>query len=102
MNGQMLGVALGSRRSGEAEITVVISSSRSSTRRPCTTGSSSLASHSGVRLSTEGMCAKLYQAGGDDAAHSRDGASHGSGPAGVPLQKDRTMFRTNIATAIAT
>ncbi len=43
------------------------------------TGSSSW-SHSGWRLATIGMAAKLYSGGGDEVAHSSESAFHGFGP----------------------
>src|SRR5437588_10867433 len=44
-------------------------------------------SHSGWRLATTGIDAKLYSGGGDVVAHSSVSASHGSGPAGFPRQR---------------
>src|SRR5206468_7781093 len=73
MNGHRLAAGTGSLRSGAAATTVVSSISFSSTRSPVTTGSSPSRSHNGVRLSTTGMCAKLYGAGGDAAAQSSAG-----------------------------
>ena len=47
-----------------------------------------LRSHSGRRLLTSGMTAKLYAGGGDGTAHSSVQASQGSFPAGLPLKYD--------------
>src|ERR1041385_8776287 len=41
--------------------------------------------HSGSRLSTRGIDAKLYDGGGDGIAHSSVAPPHGSLPAGGPL-----------------
>src|SRR5271165_5839977 len=51
-------------------------------------------SHSGRRLRTTGILAKLYSGGGDEVAHSRVQASQGSLPAGFPLRYDQTTFTT--------
>src|SRR5205085_703035 len=102
INGHKLGSGLGSRRSGLADMTVVRSSSRSSTRSPWTTGSFSPQSHSGVRLSTAGICGKLYLGGGQVVAHSSDAAPQGLELACRPLAKDMTRLITNKSTAVAT
>src|SRR5437764_11730431 len=95
MNGHRLAAGIGSRRSGVAATTVVSSISFSSTRSPVTTGSAPSASHKGVRLSTTGMCAKLYGGGGEEVAHSRVDAPHGFGGAMAPRYSDMIQLHTN-------
>src|SRR5271166_6794240 len=51
-------------------------------------------SHSGRRLRTTGIFAKLYSGGGEVVAHSSVQASQGSLPAGFPLKYDQTEFTT--------
>src|SRR5271169_2094606 len=51
-------------------------------------------SHSGRRLRTTGIVAKLYSGGGDVVAHSSVQASQGSLPATLPLKYDHTKFTT--------
>src|SRR5208337_3238987 len=57
-------------------------------------------SHSGRRLRTTGIVAKLYSGGGDAVDHSSVQASHGSLPAAFPLKYDQTRFQTKIRTPI--
>src|SRR5208337_488929 len=57
-------------------------------------------SHSGRRLRTTGIMAKLYSGGGDAVDHSSVQASHGSLPAAFPLKYDQTRFQTKIRTPI--
>src|SRR5207245_1239991 len=102
MNGQRLAAGIGSLRSGAAATTVVSKVSFSSTRRPVTTGSSPSLSHSGVLLSTTGMCAKLYTGGGEVVAHSRLAAPHGFGGAIAPRYSETTPLITKSSTAAAT
>src|SRR5271169_2272291 len=52
-------------------------------------------SHSGRRLRTSGIVAKLYSGGGDAVAHSSVQASQGSLLAVFPLKYDQTRFNTN-------
>src|SRR5438270_12747890 len=79
IRGQRLAAGTGSRTSGVAATTVVSSISFSSTRSPVATGSVPSESHSGVRLSAMGLCAKLYGRRGDAADHSMVDAPHGLG-----------------------
>src|SRR5664279_6555336 len=51
-------------------------------------------SHSGRRLRTTGIFAKLYSGGGEAVLHSSVHASHGSLPAGLPLKYDHKKFTT--------
>src|SRR5581483_3089846 len=58
-------------------------------------------SHNGRRLATTGSDAKLYAGGGECVDHSSVHASHGSGPASLPLKYECTRLYTSTATAIA-
>ena len=49
-------------------------------------------SHSGRRLRTAGMTAKLYSGGGELVDHSSVHASHGSFPAALPRKYDQTRL----------
>src|SRR5271157_3562247 len=51
-------------------------------------------SHSGRRLRTTGIFAKLYSGGGEVVLHSSVHASQGSFPAGLPSKYDPTKFTT--------
>src|SRR5690349_21275796 len=58
-------------------------------------------SHSGRRLWTSGMVAKLYAGGGEVVDHSSVHASHGSLPAAAPRRYDHSRLATNTSTAAA-
>src|SRR5262245_30434468 len=60
-----------------------------------------LRSHSGRRLFTLGISAKLYSGGGELVVHSSVQASQGSFPAGRPLRADRRRLKTKIRMPIA-
>ena len=84
MNGQMLGiraglahVGRGGNDGGEQQLALVDAKAMNDRQLAS-------ASHNGVRLSTAGICAKLYDGGGEAVAHSSVGASHGLGPAARP------------------
>src|SRR5216684_6956184 len=65
----------------------------------CQSGSSGcLRSHSGRRLLTSGIFAKLYIGGGEVVDHSSVQASQGSLPAVSPLTSDRSKLKTNTST----
>src|SRR5437773_2212636 len=57
-----------------------------------------LISHSGRRLMTTGIRAKLYSGGGELVDHSSVHASQGSLPAIWRLTSDRSKLNTNMAT----
>src|SRR5947209_20608766 len=64
----------------------------------CQSGSSGgFRSHSGRRLCTVGITAKLYAGGGEVVAHSSVQASQGSSPAGRPWRSDAITFHTKMA-----
>src|SRR5439155_1654451 len=54
-------------------------------------------SHSGRRLRTVGITAKLYVGGGEGVDHSSVQASQGSAPAGRPLRSDTMALYTKSA-----
>src|SRR5690242_11686056 len=58
-------------------------------------------SHSGCRLATVGITAKLYGGGGDGVLHSSVPASHGFAPATTPRLRLIQTLTANNATPIA-
>src|ERR1700756_2108184 len=60
-----------------------------------------LRSHSGRRLATTGMVAKLYAGGGELVDHSSVHASQGSLPDTAPFKYEITRFARNTRIAIA-
>src|ERR1700681_775726 len=68
----------------------------------CQSGSSGcLRSHSGRRLFTSGMAAKLYVGGGEVVDHSSVHASQGSLPASSPRKYDQSRLPMNTNTPAA-
>src|SRR5580693_5048696 len=68
----------------------------------CQSGSSGcFKSHSGRRLFTSGIVAKLYSGGGEVVDHSSVHASHGSLPATFPRKYDHIKLPRKIRTAAA-
>src|SRR6185437_3485759 len=100
-NGQIDGSGNTRRWSGSASSTCVTSTSRTSVRRPTTTGWSGALSQSGSRPPTVGGYGKLLAGGGDVVAHSSVLASHGFAGASAPTRSARTTSARNSRTAQA-